>query len=445
MVKNVLVVAGDTLPLPGFSTSGAGLRAWGLGEGLRSHGFHVDYSVPAVALDNGVTVPPLEHELYPWHPQTLERVIREARPDAVVFCHWPTVQIGKRLDIPTVIDFHGPHILERLFQNFGDVSSNGLSKIEALRKADFFTCAGEKQKLYFLSWLLLSGLDLTTPRIASVPVCLSPDLPDRLPPPAEPEFVYGGVYLPWQDPSVGLEAVADELAAQGKGMLRLFGGKHPNMPIKIPPVFARLEDKFQAMTNVSLEGFTARDTLVTHYLRGAVAVDLMAHNYERELAFTTRTVEYMWCGLAVIYNHYAELSPLIREYEAGWVLEPDDRPGIRQVVAEILANPDEAYRRGQNARQLVREHLTWDHAIAPLADFLHTPTRTHSLDTDLPSFIAAEMGVHNFWEQWSSAGQKVHPRILLRKATNSLRHGGLTQLINETRNFIRWQIDRRRQ
>ncbi len=432
------------MPLPGYSTSGAGLRAWGMGEGLRAHGFAVDFAVPSVALRDDIKLPELDYRIYTWHPQTLERVIADARPDAVVFCHWPTVQIGQRLDIPTVIDFHGPHILERLFQNFGDVSSNGLSKIEALRKADFFTCAGEKQKLYFLSWLLMSGIDLTTPRIVSIPVCLSPDLPERLPAPDEPEFVYGGVYLPWQDPSVGLEAVADELAAQERGLLRLFGGKHPNMPIKIPPVFARLEEKFGDMQNVRLEGFTARDILVQHYLQGAVAVDLMAHNYERELAFTTRTVEYMWCGLAVIYNNYSELSPLIREYEAGWVLDPDDREGIRRIVGEVLSDPSEAYRRGENARQLVRDRLTWDKAISPLASFLHNPQQNQTTGGDLPSFVASELGMHDFWDQWSSAGQKIHPRTLMRKAMNHFRQGGVRQLADETANFVRWQVERRR-
>lgn len=444
MTKNILVVAGDTLPLPGYSTSGAGLRAWGLGEGLRSFGYAVDYAVPSVALRPDIQLPEMEHKLYAWHPQTMEQTIRQARPDAVVFCHWPTVQISKRLDIPTVIDFHGPHILERLFQNFGEVSSNGLSKIEALRKADFFTCAGEKQKLYFLSWLLMSGIDLTTERIASIPVCLSPELPARLPAPEQPEFVYGGVYLPWQDPSVGLEAVADELNAQGRGLLRLFGGKHPNMPIKIPPVFARLEEKFGAMPNVRLEGFAPRDRLVTSYLQGAVAVDLMAYNYERELAFTTRTVEYMWCGLAVIYNTYAELSPLIREYEAGWVLDPADRDGIRQIVRDVLADPNEAYRRGENARRLVRDKLTWDKAVAPLDAFLKNPRQAEKHNQDLPSFVASELGMADFWGHWNSTGSSANPRILLRKALNHFRQGGVRQLGGEAINFLRWQIDRRR-
>ena len=244
----------------------------------------------------------------------------------------------------------------------GAAGSNALVKIEALRKADYFTCAGEKQRLYFLAWLLASGIDVTQPCIASIPVCLSPDLPAPLPAPGEVTFVYGGIYLPWQDPSLSLTVTADVLFSADRGTLRLFGGKHPSIPIEVPPTFAALEKTLRGNPRVCFEGVHPRDELVEAYRRATAAVDLMAYNYERELAFTTRTVEYMWCGLPVIYNDYAELSSLIREYNAGWVLDPADRDGVAQVIRDILDTPEAAHVRGRNAQRLVREHLTWDRA-----------------------------------------------------------------------------------
>jgi glycosyltransferase involved in cell wall biosynthesis len=83
-----------------------------------------------------------------------------------------------------------------------------------------------------------------------------------------------------------------------------------------------------------------------------VALDVMARNYERELAFTTRTVEYLWCGLAVVYADYGELASYIREYEAGWIVSPDDPEGIARTLRQILASPEEARRRGANAQRL---------------------------------------------------------------------------------------------
>ena len=86
-------------------------------------------------------------------------------------------------------------------------------------------------------------------------------------------------------------------------------------------------------------GMVSHDDLVQTYLRSHVAIDLMVRNPERELAFTTRTVEYLWCGLPVIYNNYAELAHYIRDYDAGWIVDPADSRAIRSVVESILDDP----------------------------------------------------------------------------------------------------------
>ncbi|MGH2523626.1 MAG: glycosyltransferase family 4 protein, partial [Anaerolineales bacterium] len=399
MASRVLVVVGDALPLPGYPTSGAGLRAWGLGCGLSAHGFDVSFAMLATAWRGEAVPAAFEYPVLLWHPGQLVEVIRQARPEAVVFCHWPSVQIRQRLDVPTVIDFHGPHILERAFQNQGEVAANALLKIEALRKADYYVCAGEKQKSYFLAWLLISGIDVTQDRIGVVPVCLSPELPEPEPPTGAAHFVYGGVYLPWQDPTLGLITVAEVLAERGTGTLSIFGGGHPVNPIEVPPLFRTLEKQLKAHPRVRFEGIRPRDEVIEVYRRATAAVDVMVHNYERELAFTTRTVEYLWCGLPVIYNNYAELSSLIAEYEAGWVLDPLDREGLARIVRGILAQPELAHERGRNAQRLVRERLTWERATEPLAAFLRAPRLRPSNALDLPAQVALELGEKDFWSR----------------------------------------------
>jgi hypothetical protein len=49
----------------------------------------------------------------------------------------------------------------------------------------------------------------------------------------------------------------------------------------------------------------------------------------------------------------------IREYEAGWIVSPDDPEGIARTLRQILASPEEARRRGANAQRLARERLNW--------------------------------------------------------------------------------------
>jgi hypothetical protein len=106
-----------------------------------------------------------------------------------------------------------------------------------------------------------------------------------------------------------------------------------------------------------------------------VALDLMRRNTERELAFTTRTAEYLWCGLPVIYNDYGELTSMIRDYEAGWIASPEDADTLRELLRKIVHDPAEIRRRSGNARRLARERLNWELTTDPLDNFCRNPVR----------------------------------------------------------------------
>jgi hypothetical protein len=75
------------------------------------------------------------------------------------------------------------------------------------------------------------------------------------------------------------------------------------------------------------------------------------------------------------HNDYAELSDLIREYNAGWLVSPADRQALSEVVKRIEGDPDEVARASENARRLVRDHLVYDRVIAPLSEFCRNPRK----------------------------------------------------------------------
>lgn len=434
MAQRILVISGDVLPLPGYPTTGAGLRAWGLGQGLRANGLDVIFSMPKLAWRTELATP-LDFELALWEHHAMEQMIAGLRPEAVIFCHWPAVQIRSRLNVPTVLDFHGPHMLERMFQHHGDIGANAVDKIRALRMADFFICPAHKQRPYFWTWLMLSGFDLSTVKLDVVPVCLSPELPARAFEAAEPEFVFGGVYLPWQDPTLALRVVAQTALARGQGRLDIYGGRHPNYAIAVPPQFEALERDLADNPRVRFHGLRPHRELIERYCRATVAVDLMTRNPERELAFTTRTVEYLWCGLPVIYNDYAELAAPIRDYDAGWVLNPVDHDGLQRAVDEIFDSVDTVYRKARNAQRLAREQLAWDKAVAPLVNYLRSPERQVPVG-DLPDHIARELRVKNYWARKPSRSlvsmwQTVRQLYAL---------GGVSHLARESVSFVRREI-----
>ncbi len=152
-------------------------------------------------------------------------------------------------------------------------------------------------------------------------------------------------------------------------------------------------DRLGRSRRVEIRGLVAHDELVEAYTRSHVAIDLMKANTERRLAFTTRTVEYLWCGLPVIYNDYAELAEHIREYEAGWTVDPEDAEGLGRVITEVFEHPDQVDERGRNAQRLVRDRFTWERTIAPADHFLRHPSvrRGQTLEDRISALMPAEV------------------------------------------------------
>jgi glycosyltransferase involved in cell wall biosynthesis len=319
--------------------------------------------MPRLALDLFGQPAPEEVEALAWRPFAMHEVVEQTEPDVVVVCGWAVMESLAQdtfLEVPVVLDQHGPHMLERRYQGVGQFEDNSSQKRRALRAADFFSCAGERQLEYFQDWLRQAGWteQERSERSAAMPFSLSPELPPRWPA-EELTFVYGGVWLPWQDPSTGLLALAEQLKRRDQGVLRLFGGKHPWIEID-GGVFEGLVAKLEAIPRVVHEGQVNHAELIRQYTKAHVAIDLMKRNPERELAFTSRTVEFLWCGLPVLYNDYSELSDLIREYDAGWTVDPERPEQIAAALDEIFGRPELVDRKSENAQRLVRERLSWD-------------------------------------------------------------------------------------
>jgi len=373
----VFVLTTEPPPLAGMATTGAGLRAWALAQGLRAAG-HDDVTL-VVAADafaaQGAEVPPT-----PKSAPTVKAVarkhladwFREQKPDAVVAQHWGLLGQAGELSCPLAIDLAGPHLLERRLWGSRDPQADRQEKLEMLARADFVVCSGRSQRCYFLPYLLEAGFAPEADLCPSIPFSMPPDLPTPAKDRDYAAFVFAGFFLPWQDPEQPLRWLLDEFDQKGKGRLEFFGGMHPTADVSRGQ-FESLAEFVENHPRVTRRGVVPFDELVLSLRKCGVALDLMPPNLERELAFPSRTVVYLWAGLPVIHNDYDDLAPLIEQYRAGWPLGSKDGQAFRKTVGRLVEHWEDVERRSQGAQQLVRERLTWDKTIGPLAEWTLNP------------------------------------------------------------------------
>ncbi len=392
----ILVFTTDVIPLRGLPTSGTAMRTWGMAKGLECHGHEVVFSVPKSALqglerstdlaslDADVRASIAALKALAFDPANQSQVVSEVAPDAILCGHWPAVMFQTKPSQPLIVDLAGPHLLERHYQGTPNHSAAVVGKLHALAKADSFIVSGPKQRLYFLSFLLRAGVPDAAQRISTITMPLPPPLPERAASsaPAFPQWIFGGVFLPWQDPSWALEGLASQIEARGRGRLTLIGGSHPSYPIK-SGVYEKLFRRLDRMNGVERKPMMPYEQFCRELQSADVAIDVMAWNLERELAITIRTTSFLWAGVPVVYNNYADLGALIERFDAGWTVAPGDDRRFAAITDEIFSSPETVLAKSRNATRLAREIFSWDRAVEPLLGRLLPHSREAARETDI--------------------------------------------------------------
>jgi hypothetical protein len=161
---------------------------------------------------------------------------------------------------------------------------------------------------------------------------------------------------------------------RGEGRLEIFGGRHPHHQVK-NEVYYSPADRLRQSDRVTVREMMPLEELERDYARGGIAVALMKRNPEREVASTIRTIGYLWCGLPTVVNSYSYLAPLVEEYDAGWVADPDDAASLKETFGKIYAERDDWAAKSRGAQRLVRDRFTWETAVRPLVEFVENPVR----------------------------------------------------------------------
>ncbi len=384
-MNKVLVFCSDVVPLEGLPTSGGGLRSWQIIQGLEMEGFEVVYSMPRNRFlrrqfDKKI---PQEHIDRLWDDSNQDRIIERVKPDVIVCVKPATRKWRNNHGIPVAVDFHGPDLIEfeQMAKFFLPTARFTLAtrKLQSVSVGDFFTCAGRRQRYYFMGFLMLAGVDISDLEIHYMPVAMPAEMPEHEPDLERRPIIFSGGFYPWLNPMPALRILAETLNENGVGCLDIYGGSHETNP-EDKAEFERFREDMSRYPSVAFHGFVSRAELLDRYRTAYVAFELMPRNAERELAFTTRTVEYLWAGVPVIYNDYGELTELIRDYDAGWLVCPTDRAAIAEVINHVQKDPDAVLRASHNARLLVKEHLVYERVIGPLAGFCRNP-RVRKRDT----------------------------------------------------------------
>ncbi len=266
-----------------------------------------------------------------------------------------------------------------------------------LRRADYVICASEKQRDFWLGHLGALG------RISPENYDRDPSLRaliDVVPfgvPFEEPVqtrrgirdgvegigdddrvILWGGGVYNWFDPLTLIHAV--DVLARRRPQVKLYflGMKYPNPDVRESRMAA---DALRLADDLGLVGshvffnmdWVDYDDRANYLLDADLGVSTHSLHIETAFSFRTRMLDYVWAGLPLVATDGDGFAAQIRDNGLGRVVPPGDVEALAEALEHILFEADAAAIRDR-VRDFARE-LTWDHALAPLIEFLKEPTR----------------------------------------------------------------------
>ena len=394
-MSRVLVVSNDIVRR---AMGGAGIRNFELSRALAAAGLDV-----TLAAKGGTDIEGLAFDVVD-HDEPLLRSLA-AQADAVVAQGWvldvyPFLRGGPAA---LVVDLYDPFVLEGLPAHHGAAMQDRWNDhrlrarvlAEQLRDGDFFMCASERQRDYWLG--ALSALDRVNPatydddatlrRLIDVVAFGVPDDPPvqrrhalrgAVPGIGESDYVllWGGGLWNWFDPLTLVRAV--QLAAPRLPTLRLFfmAAPHPN------PVVGEMDIAGRTRALAAELGLTGRHVFFNErwidyadradfLLDADVGVSTHPDHVETQFAFRTRLLDCVWAGLPVICTRGDTLADMIAARGMGLTVEPESP----QALADAIVALADATRRADAAARIraAAGELHWSRVVEPLVRFCERP------------------------------------------------------------------------
>ncbi len=374
-MPTVVLVSNDVVPGMAMPVAAPGLRVFGIGEGLRAHGIDVTTVVmrgPATVVWRRAIPPTAQPGTIVLHATDLGGYLEQQAPAVVVLTNSNQVDYLRPTDgLHYVLDFFAPKMLELACdKSRGDRAAElerlRERKLRGIELAEAFIVNGYKKTPYFLAWLMQSGHDVLRTPLETVFM----PVPAFSGPPAEEHkglrLAVAGYLQGWSLPGSWLEHLVnrlDESAASLDVVMPVHWGQSQGLE-------SALLERIRHHPSVRSHGaMTFGD--FQQFMSGIdVAVDLFGWTLEREYATVTRSIVAISCGVPVVHPPFTEVSPLIAEYEAGWVVDPADIDAVDRVFDEVLSNGEEVRRRAGNARWLWSEHFDPEVAVWPLVEII---------------------------------------------------------------------------
>ena len=395
-MSRVVILTGDPI---GVKMAGPAIRSWNMALQLS-----VDNEVTLVTTTNleaGTTAPFALRQIRP--TEQAEFGVLERWADVVVFQGHGMSQfeVLRTTDRIVIADIYDPMHLEMLEQGRElpratwqlHVTRAREALNEQLALADFFLCASERQRLFYLGHLASLGrlnpatyendphvsrlIDVAPFGLSSQPPVHTADVLQGVLPGIDVDdkiLIWGGGLYSWFDPKTLIRAVANVATRHANVKLFFLGTRHPGVA-----EMGIVKESFDLARELGVldssvffnENWIEYSERHNYLLESAAGVSTHMSHIETTFAFRTRILDYLWAGLPMIVAEGDSFAELVTREGLGTVVPAQDIAALEAAIERTLFDEDFARAVRENVAR-VREQFYWERTLAPLVEFVRT-------------------------------------------------------------------------
>jgi len=314
-----------------------------------------------------------------------------------------------------------------------------------LRAGDFFLCASERQRDYWLGMLSAVGRinpytyaqDPTFEKLITVvPFGLPQAQPQHLQPvlkgvhsaiaPTDKVLLWGGGVWDWLDAPALVRAMPLILAQRDDVKVFFMGTRRPNASAAqtsaVDDLMALSRDLGLYERFVFFNDWVDYEARQNYLLEADLGISLHLNHAETRFAFRTRLLDYLWAGLPTVCTAGDVLGESLAAHGVAVLVAPGDVEGLAQTTLSLLAISDLRAQNQVRFEALI-ERYRWDVVARPLVDFCAAP------------YFAADRV--NGDPRWQAGARQAKP--WWSKAQQAVKSGGLRELWRQVRAYLLWK------
>jgi len=302
-----------------------------------------------------------------------------------------------------IVDLYNPFQFESLemFSSKGigerlRIASNDLFTIRSqLQLGDFFICASDKQRDFWLG--MLSAIGRINPRtydqdktlrklIDVVPFGISSkkpehtkkvmkgvmeniDLYDRV-------ILWGGGIWNWLDPITPIKAMGEICKKRKDINLVFLGAKHPDPRLPHMKMASEAIDLSKKMglynRNIFFNKWVNYEDRQNFLLESDIGISAHPSHIETKFSFRTRMLDYIWANLPIITTTGDWSHELVEKNHLGTIVDYNDHLGWAKAIIEMIDNTSVYAIYKNNVFNQVNNYI-WSTIIKPLKQYLKEP------------------------------------------------------------------------